>query len=241
MKKSTYASMRPSRDTRWLATIIMLILGFASMKLQAVPGELPDTGGGSIGCGSDGICNIGQCSNDPDCPGGVGSEGGGGNTDPRPSSAVDTIDCTVGQTDDINAAASALANDWNNFERSVEAATGRNIGNCLQNRFQQNGKVLCVADYNCKNVNGVNKCKLGFGPGLKKRIKIFQTFFDNVAGLSDSKRRGCYAALMVHEFSHTCEHYAEGGPEARAVATGDYWNTTYGSSVQTDNDCGMND
>jgi hypothetical protein len=223
-----------------LSTMVVMLFSFAPPEIQAVPNQTPDNGGGSVGCGADGICNAGQCSSDPDCPADIPK-----NTDDSPSrpiSSVDTIDCSDAQEDNINGAASALSNNWNSFEQALETSTGNKVGQCLRKRFQENGKVKCVAKYKCDTKNGITKCTLGFGPGLKKQVKFFQTFFDKVDGISsETKRRGCYAALMVHEFSHTCEHYAESGPESRALATQDYWNSTYGESLNIANDCGMND
>jgi hypothetical protein len=48
---------------------------------------------------------------------------------------------------------------------------------------------------------------------------------------------------MTHEFSHTCEHYAEALPEARALAAFDYWKGRFSasSSLDIEKDCGMND
>jgi hypothetical protein len=216
----------------------MLGMAYQAQEIHAVPVEDADNGGGSVGCDADGICNVGQCSSDPDCPAELETN----DPPPRPVSSVDTIDCTTTQTDDINAAAAALSNSWNSFEQAVEAATGNNVGSCLRERFQENGKVKCVDKYKCHTANGKQKCKLGFGPGLKKQVKFFQTFLDKTAAIDDeTERRGCYAALMVHEFSHTCEHYAESGPESRALATQDYWNSTYDVSLNIASSCGMND
>ena len=48
---------------------------------------------------------------------------------------------------------------------------------------------------------------------------------------------------MTHEFSHTCEHYKEKGPEARAVSAFDYWKGRFpvSSGLTVDGDCGLND
>lgn len=240
MKNSPIKSWPSRIAASALLTIIITLITLAPLEIHAVPNQGPDGGGGGVGCDADGICNAGQCSNDPDCPAEIPKDADDSPT--RPVSSVDTIDCTATQTDDINAAAAALSNNWNSFEQAVETATGKNIGNCLRKRFQENGKVKCVAKYKCHTENGKKKCTLGSGPGLKKRVKFFQTFLDITAAITDeTKRRGCYAALMVHEFSHTCEHYAESGPESRALATQDYWNSTYGESLDIANDCGMND
>lgn len=97
---------------------------------------------------------------------------------------------------------------------------GESLGSCIEDRFSKNGEVECAHQEKAKQDGA--KRKLGFGAGLSKRVKLYQTFFDNIASMPQADRRACYAALMTHEFSHTCEHYAERGPEARAVAAFDY-------------------
>lgn len=152
----------------------------------------------------------------------------------------EVIDCSDTESLDMRAVAWNIADDWNDFEQAIENATNRDVGNCLEQRFSENGVVQCVHERRC---NDEGKCRLGGGPGLGQRIRIFQTFFDNIASMPQADRRACYAALMTHEFSHTCEHYKEKGPEARAVAAFDYWKGRFPVSggLTIDGDCGMND
>lgn len=153
---------------------------------------------------------------------------------------AETIDCTDTESSDIRAVAWNIADDWDNFSNKLESSTGQNVGSCLQKRFAEDGKVQCVHTPKC---NQAGKCKLGFGGGLGSKIKIFQTFFDKIKSIPQPDRRACYAALMAHEFSHTCEHYAEAGPEARGAAAFNYWKGRFGvsSDLKVDKDCGMND
>jgi len=104
---------------------------------------------------------------------------------------------------DIRAAAWNIADDWTNFERSIENQTGFKLGNCSRDRFKKNGKVECVKEYDCKTKDGVQQCKLGHGWGLGQKIKIYQTFLDKMASssMSQADRRACYAGLMTHEFA----------------------------------------
>lgn len=154
---------------------------------------------------------------------------------------AEVINCNATEEKDIRAVAWNIADDWRNFAGSVENATGKNMGSCIEERFSANGKVECVHTEKCKQDG--NKCKLGFGAGLGKKIKLYQTFFDNIDAMPQADRRACYAALMTHEFSHTCEHYAESGPEARAEAAFDYWKMRFAvsSGLKVDGDCGLND
>lgn len=210
------------------------------------PGFAAVDTGDSPSCAKDGICNLAVCDADPDCPKGLPPQT---DTDPAPSTttiSLETINCSDTQALDIRAVAWNLADDWSNLERAIESATGKNLGNCTQNRFTKNGKVECLAAYDCKTTkDGLQKCKLGHAWGLGKTIKLYQTFFDNVSSTSMSQpdRRACYAGLMTHEFAHTCEHYAERGPEARANAAVEYWKGRFspGSTLDPQSGCGFND
>jgi hypothetical protein len=61
--------------------------------------------------------------------------------------------------------------------------------------------------------------------------------------MSQPDRRACYAGLMTHEFAHTCEHYGEGGPEARADAAVEYWKDRFSptSTLNPQTGCGFSD
>jgi hypothetical protein len=176
---------------------------------------------------------------------GTGSPATPANTTTTPSSSskglAEVIDCDDTEEKDMRAVAWNIADDWSNFSKSVENATGINMGSCIEERFAVNGKVECVHKEKCKQEG--TKCKLGFGAGLGTKIKLYQTFFDNIHSMPQADRRACYAALMTHEFSHTCEHYAESGPEARAMAAFDYWKGRFpvSSGLKVDDDCGLND
>jgi hypothetical protein len=197
-------------------------------------------------CAKDGACNLAVCSADadPDChdldlPPGAGADP----VTPATTISLETDECSSTQDVDILAVAWNIVDDWTNFERTVEAATGTSLGNCTRDRLKVNGKVECLAKYDCKTKNGQQACKLGQASGLSKKIKIYQSFFDNVAGLTQPDRRACYAGLMAHEFAHTCERYAERIPEARAVAAVNYWKERFSpeSSLDPEDDCGFND
>lgn len=192
-------------------------------------------------CGKDGACNLAVCDKDPDCP--VDLPPGTGADPTTTSITFETIDCTDAQDLDIRAVAWNLADDWTNFAHSIETQTGSNLGNCTRDRFTKNGRVQCLVKYDCSTKNGVKKCKLGYGWSLGQKIKLYPTFFDNVAKLSQPDRRACYAGLMSHEFAHTCEHYAERGPEARANAAVEYWKGRFAptSTLDPQVGCGFND
>ena len=154
---------------------------------------------------------------------------------------AEVVNCSETEGMDIRAVAWNIADDWRNLSNKVESATGKNMGACIEDRFSTNGKVECVHKEKC--IQDGDKCKLGFGWGLGTKVKIYQTFFDNIGSMPQADRRACYAALLAHEFSHTCERYADRTPEARAVAAFDYWKGRFpvSSDLTIDGDCGMND
>jgi hypothetical protein len=113
-------------------------------------------------CAQDGICNLAVCDADPDCPD-LPPEAGAepASTSNTTTITFGTISCSDAQDLDIRAVAWNLADDWTNFERAIESATGKNLGNCTQDRFTKNGKVECVAAYDCKTTkDGLQKCML---------------------------------------------------------------------------------
>lgn len=216
------------------------VSGFGLLLLVASSGVSLAAMGDDDGpppCGSDGMCNLAACSNDPDCPAGVP----GGQNESHPDSALDeVIDCNSTREKDIRAVAWNIVDDWSNFERVVEDATDKSLGNCIQKRFSTNGKVRCVSEYDCNNKG----CKLGHAPGLSQQMKIYQSFFDNIATLPQADRRACYAGLMTHEFSHSCERYADGpnsSAELREDAAFNYWKNRFAVSgtLDANGDCGF--
>ncbi len=241
MKKFSALSLRCCASVSLAAIITFLsVTSTAGQTLAAL-----DTGDNPR-CGQDGACNLAVCraDADPDCqdldlPPGAGADP----VTPATTISLETIDCSDARDVDILAVAWNIADDWANFERSIETQMGAKLGNCSHDRFKKNGKVECVTKYDCKTKDGVEKCKLGHGWGLGHKIKIYQSFFDNVAGLSQPDRRACYAGLITHEFAHTCERYAERGPEARADAAVEYWKGRFSptSTLDPQVGCGFND
>lgn len=176
-------------------------------------------------CGADGICNLAVCSakQDPDCPKDLPP--GAGAEPATTSISLETEGCTSTQSQDIRAVAWNLVDDWANFERAIESATGSNLGNCIRNRFRDNARVICEQQTNCNNRG---RCVMGRSSPLNQTTRIFGTFFNNIANTSSSDRRACYAALLTHEFSHSCDRVFERPrAEAREAAAFTYWRTRF--------------
>lgn len=171
-------------------------------------------------CAADGICNLAVCSaaQDPDCPKDLPA--GAGAAPATTSISLETEGCSSTQSKDIRAVAWNLVDDWPNFERSIESATGSNLGNCIRDRFRDNARVVCEQQTNCNN----RGCVLGRSSPLNKTTRIFGTFFNNIANAAAPDRRACYAALLMHEFSHSCDRvFEKPRAEAREAAAFTYW------------------
>ena len=183
-------------------------------------------------CGKDGICNAAACAADPDCPAGVGND----NT-PPPSYALDGVtNCDATQEKDIRATAWNIADDWANFAAAVQLQTSFKVKDCLQDRFSKNGKVQCESKDVCKK--GV--CRQGHSFPGKQEIKIYPSFLNQIANFGQPDRRACYAALITHEFTHTC-WFGESRPEAREDAAFSYWQKRFPgtSGFDINNNCGL--
>ncbi|MDR4517641.1 MAG: hypothetical protein MRK00_09700 [Nitrosomonas sp.] len=143
------------------------------------------------------------------------------------------VDCDATQSKDINAVAWNIVDDWANFEKSVEADTGTNLGNCTKNRFSKNGKVKCMSS----DKNDL----MGWSSPLNRKIKIYPKFLNKIAILPQADRRACYAALMGHEFAHSCD-LGEDGAEAREDAAFNYWKNRFAATSDTlsmQTNCGL--
>lgn len=197
-------------------------------------------------CAKDGACNIAVCSaqQDPDCadldlPPGAGPDP----VTPTTTISLEIINCSDTEAKDIRAVAWNLVDDWTNFDAAIEQQTSFNLGNCTQDRFAREGRVECMATDQCKN--GV--CRQGYSVPTQKRIRIYPNFLTRTANLAQADRRACMAALLTHEFAHSCSRF-EGRAEAREDAAFDYWQTRFPGtsgfdindtdSVST-NDCGL--
>ena len=128
------------------------------------------------------------------------------------------INCDSTQSKDIRAVAWNIADDWTNFDNAIEGQTSFRLGECVHDRFSKNGKVECMN----KDVCNKKGCRQGHASPFKKKVKIYPDFLNQIAGLPQADRRACYAALMTHEFTHSCDRM-EGRSEAREDAAFAYW------------------
>jgi hypothetical protein len=231
--------MKHLRPGRWIG-LLMLSLSLTCFAEGEIGGPLRfaalvPVDGDPPFCGQDNICNGAACAHDPDCPGGVGND----NT--VPETALDAVtDCETTQETDIRATAWNIADDWANFAASVQLQSSFDVGDCLQDRFSKNGKVQCESKDVCKN-NGT--CRQGHSFPGKQEVKIYPSFLNHIKNFSQPDRRACYAALLTHEFTHTCWR-AEGRSETREDAAFAYWQKrfpgTSGFNINgTTNGCGL--
>ena len=168
-----------------------------------------DTGDQPL-CGADSICNIAVCDNDPDCvDDGLPNNGSGGGSTPTdsPDRPEDIEGCTSREVTEIGLAVDSVSSswDWNDFVDFIEEESGITIGNCLENRFKTNGKIVCESSQGglCDNNDGTNNN--GWASYLSQRAHFCPSFLDTVADISGAaNRQACYFALAAHEHAHNC-------------------------------------
>jgi hypothetical protein len=165
-----------------------------------------DSVDGPAPCGKDGICNAAVCSKDPDCPSGMPDIS---HDAPLPSRKSDIEDCTTTETTEIDQAIGWGSRNWNEYEKTLEAIRGWpvDIKNCLQNRFQMNGKAVCEAKSTgeCKIKSSGTANGWASSLGLSYRCHMCPTFLAKVRAISGTEnRQACYFALVTHEWGHTC-------------------------------------
>jgi hypothetical protein len=194
--------------------LFICIAGGLSVGLLA--GMRPTRGGVNTGdnptCGADGICNIGVCNADPDCPddlpggGGSGGSSSGSSSSATPDRPEDIIDCNSREDTEIGLAVDFGAANWSSFEAFLEADADLDIGNCLENRFKDNGKVVCESSSGGECDNNDGTLNNGWASYLNKRAHFCPVFLNEIASISGvENRKACYFALAAHEWGHTCD------------------------------------
>lgn len=121
--------------------------------------------------------------------------------------ALDVEGCTSQEATEIAEAIDWGADHWEEFESVLEDIRDWpvDIGNCLENRFKENGKVVCEKSMagNCTSKDGPNN---GWASALTKKCHMCPDFLAKVRGISGkANRQACYFALVTHEWGHTCE------------------------------------
>jgi hypothetical protein len=215
------------------ALFILLAYAYANSALDTPEGPPP--------CGQDGACNIAACSNDPDCPDDLPNSGGGssGSSSPPnayPSRPEDVSGCTATEDSEITDAMDWGAENWTSYEAFLEDIGGWpvDIGNCLESRFQDNGKVVCEQSMkgSCKGANG-------WASALNQKCHMCPDYLTRVRGISGkSNRQACYFALMSHEFGHNCER----GHKVLEIIDGEafeFWKDRHPDVTISFSACGM--
>ena len=191
---------------------------------------------GPASCGQDGACNFAVCSNDPDCPDDLPGHPDDTSSPAPPSRPEDIKDCD-GTQGEIGRAIDWGADHWAEFEAVLEDIRDWpvDIGNCLENRFKKNGKVVCEArtQGECASANG-------WASPFNKRAHMCPTFLNIVATLPDpaANRQACYFALAAHEWGHTCER----GHKTLEIIDDeafDFWKSRHPEVTISFSDCNM--
>jgi hypothetical protein len=142
----------------------------------------------------------------------------------------DLLDCNATQESDIRIAQNTIANNWSSYESFVENETGLNIGDCLQRRFQDNGKTHCDWEHR----HGCESGLYGHAAFSSQTAHLCRNFLREVAAKSSGvNRRASYAALMAHEWGHTCWRN-EANADRIDVATFNWYKSRY---AVTDSTC----
>jgi len=161
------------------ALVVLLAYGYASSAIDTPEGPPP--------CGQDGKCNLAACSSDPDCPDDLPS-GGGGSGPPNafPSRPEDVNDCTSLEDSEITEAIDWGAENWTAYEAFLEDIGDWpvDIGNCLESRFQDNGKVVCE-----QAVKGLCKENNGWASPANRKCHMCPGYLTKVRGISGKSNR----------------------------------------------------
>lgn len=169
-----------------------------------------DVGGDPPSCGQDGICRVNECRNqpnpDPDCPDDL-PHNPPAPFNSFPSRASDIHDCTAQETAEIAAAIDFGAEHWQAYKARLDDIRGWpvTIGNCLEERFQRNGTVVCERTMNgfCSNRKGD---AAAWASPFNRRTHLCPNFMNRIRNLSGATtREACYFAIVTHEWGHTCE------------------------------------
>lgn len=136
------------------------------------------------------------------------------------------INCSSNVKSDMNTVANYIDANWNSYERFVERETGLNIKSCLKNRFQKNGKAECRSSGGQCSGN-----VMAWATYLGKKANFCPLSINSFEALDRTpNQRACYAALLAHEFSHTCW-----GNESRSelveAATFNFWADTHNVTI----------
>jgi hypothetical protein len=224
----------------WISTLSLALAHGAAagdvLRLAAL-----DTPGGPPPCGADGICNLAACRSDPDCPGNLPDRPEPTSSD-EPSRPSNIVDCQARERDEIGLAVDWGATRWNDYERVLEDIRDWpvTIGNCLENRFKENGKVVCEATMRggCTDADG--STNNGFGGYPSHRAHFCSDWRETVRALPDpvSNRQACYFALVTHEWGHTC---ARGHKTLEIIddEAFDYWKRNHPDVTIVLGDCAM--
>ncbi|HYO95764.1 MAG TPA: hypothetical protein VER33_14680 [Polyangiaceae bacterium] len=176
--------------------VVIAVLGYSQVIFAAL--DTPD--GGGAPCGADGACNLGACSNDPDCPDWTDDPP----APPQPDRPGDILDCTSQERNEIGLAVDYAADNWSSFEAFAEdfMSWPVNLKSCLENRFDTNGKVVCES-----SATGMCSTAMGWASPFNRKAHLCPGFLDDIADINgdEANRQACYFALLVHEWGHTCE------------------------------------
>lgn len=146
------------------------------------------------------------------------------------------VGCSDTRIYDIGGAQRVVGNNWSSYESFVERETGLNIGNCLRKRFQDNGKAHC----DWSSVHGCSSSLYGHAKYSSHTAHICSGFLTETTTAEKPRgvdRRASYAALLAHEWAHTCWRN-ETNADNIDVATFNWYKSRYSVQDSTCVSCG---
>lgn len=117
--------------------------------------------------------------------------------------ASNVMECSSQETTEIGQAIDWGADHWDEYKQVLDNIRDWpvTIGSCLENRFKNNGKVVCE-----RSMDGACKGNNGWANSLTKTCHMCPDFLTTVQSLPNVEdRQACYFALITHEWGHTCE------------------------------------
>ncbi|HXF04722.1 MAG TPA: hypothetical protein VNM72_04820 [Blastocatellia bacterium] len=104
----------------------------------------------------------------------------------------------------------------------------------MRNRFEENGIVICESS-DTGSCNGA----VAWASPFTKKVHLCPSLFRNVDAISRKPdRRACYAAILTHEFAHSCDRF-EPGADRLDEAAFDWYASTHDLTI-TKTACGFN-
>ncbi|MBT3979900.1 MAG: hypothetical protein HOE90_01025 [Bacteriovoracaceae bacterium] len=112
--------------------------------------------------------------------------------------------------------------DFAGYQKNHGYKIPKTLMDCLKGKLK-NGRVKCRANTNPRCITGA----LGFATAGSKNANICKRTEDVLSDCDQIDKRGSYAMLTMHEWTHACGYIPESQPENVEEAVMDWWNSTH--------------